>query len=320
VIKYLLLLAIVPLLLIPIFAQESSDNVDALSVTLQNDTPSIYQDSEGYTIVIGTVENHDSQKSISNVVIRVNFFDDFDSSPLEVVSGNTTLEVIPPNGQSPFAISSPSPNPDITYVSIFIIGFDSSEESLQPLTITTNNPTYTAGNTILISGEFNNTHNGTSLNISLQSPEGNYSIIPNIITNNDTYTTSITTGNNTYISTPGTYTITSHYGTNTASTTFDYYSHPVQSYNESFIPDEQYIILADHEIAKWTNTLQQWEHAQNRTDSNIERLYDKLDKAITRNQTDKIETYTQSIGHSMALSELYDGIIECLQQQIELLS
>ncbi len=190
-----------------------------------------------------------------------------------------------------------------------------------PLTIITNNPTYTAGETIQVSGEFNYIQNVTSLSISLLSPEGNYSIIPNITTSNNTnYHTSITTGNNTSLSTPGTYTLTSHYGTNTASTTFDYYSHPVLSDNESFIPDDSYLILSDHQISKWTNQITQWENAQNRTDHQIELYYDKLDKAISKNQTDKIEQWTVKIGHSMALSSLYDGVIQCLQEQIELLS
>ena len=73
------------LLLIPLsqsFSQEYSDNAPTLSVTLQNDTPFIYQDSEGYTVVVGAVSNHDSQTSVNNVVIRVNFFDDFDSNPI----------------------------------------------------------------------------------------------------------------------------------------------------------------------------------------------------------------------------------------------
>jgi len=117
------------------FSQEYSDNAPTLSVTLQNDTPFIYQDSEGYTVVVGAVENHDSQTSVNNIVIRVNFFDDFDSNPLEVVSGNTTLQVIPPNGQSPFAIRSPTPNPDITQASVSLLGFDSSEEKQKEIIV-----------------------------------------------------------------------------------------------------------------------------------------------------------------------------------------
>ncbi len=130
------------LLLIPLsqsFSQEYTDNTSTLSVSLQNDTPFIYQDSEGYTVVVGAVENHDSQTSVNNIVIRVNFFDDFNSNPLEVVSGNTTLQVIPPNGQSPFAIRSPTPNPDITQASVSLLGFDSSAEKQKELIVYSSN-------------------------------------------------------------------------------------------------------------------------------------------------------------------------------------
>jgi hypothetical protein len=126
------------LFLIPVsysFSQEYSDNSPTLSVALQNDAPFIYQDSEGYTVAVGTVENHDSQTSVTNVTIRVNFYDDFDSNPIEVISGNSTLQVIPPNGQSPFAIRSSSPNPDITQVSVTLLGFDSSAEKQKELMV-----------------------------------------------------------------------------------------------------------------------------------------------------------------------------------------
>ena len=193
--------------------------------------------------------------------------------------------------------------------------------SLQSLTITTNNPTYTAGETIQISGEFPTFQNPTSLNISLQSPtHGFLGTMYNVTTNNNSYTTSMSTGNNTSISTPGTYTLTANYGTDTASTTFDYYSHPTQHDNEYFIPNDSYLILSDQQISQWNNQILQWENAQNRTDNKIDRLYDKLDRAITRNNTNQIEQWTVEIGQSMALSQLYDVIIECLQEQIQLLS
>ncbi|MCH7561210.1 MAG: hypothetical protein IIC67_07600 [Thaumarchaeota archaeon] len=125
----LVLSAFLILLLVPFsnaFSQEYSDNAPTLSVSLQNKTPFVYQDSEGYTVVVGAVENNDSLAFITNVIIKVNFFDDFGSSPLEVLIGYTTLQVISPNGQSPFAIRSETPNPNITQASISLLGFDSS--------------------------------------------------------------------------------------------------------------------------------------------------------------------------------------------------
>ena len=110
----LVLSAFLILLLVPFsqaFSQEYSDNTATLSVSLRNETPFVYQDSEGYTIVVGVVENNNSLASITNVIIHVNFFDDFNPNPLEVVNGHTTLQVIPPNGYSPFAIRSETANP-----------------------------------------------------------------------------------------------------------------------------------------------------------------------------------------------------------------
>jgi len=126
------------LLLIPIsqaFSAETTDNAPTLSVSLTNDAPFIYQDSEGYTVVVGAVENHDSNTSVTNVQIRVNFYDDLSPNPLEVVSGNSTLQVIPANGQSPFAIRSESPNPEITQASVSLLGFDSSSNKQKELLV-----------------------------------------------------------------------------------------------------------------------------------------------------------------------------------------
>ena len=116
------------LLLIP-FSQAFSqvtDTAPTLTVSLRNETPFVYQDSEGYTVVVGAVENNNSLSTITNVRIQVNFFDDFGSNPLEAIIGHTTLKVIPPNGQSPFAIRSETPNPNITQASISLLGFDSA--------------------------------------------------------------------------------------------------------------------------------------------------------------------------------------------------
>ena len=118
------------LLLVPFsqgFSQEHSDNAPTLSVSLANDTPFVYQDSEGHAIVVGVVENNNSLTPVTNVEIQVNFFDDFNPSPIEVIKGKTILEVIPPNGKSPYVIRSQDPNPNITEASVSLLGFDSSE-------------------------------------------------------------------------------------------------------------------------------------------------------------------------------------------------
>jgi hypothetical protein len=125
------------LLLVP-FSQAFSqvtDNPFTLSVSLRNEIPFVYKDSEGYTVVVGLVENNDSKASITNVMIRVNFFDDFDPNPLQVVNGHTTLQVIPPNGQSPFSIRSETANPYITEASVSLLPFDISDPKDKKLSI-----------------------------------------------------------------------------------------------------------------------------------------------------------------------------------------
>ncbi len=126
-----ILIAFLILLLIPItqgFSQEYYDNPPTLSVSLGNETPFVYQDSEGHTVVVGMVENKDTLTSVTNVRIQVNFYNDLDPEPIEVVQGGSVLEVIPPNGQSPYSIRSSNPNSQITQASVTLLGFDSSED------------------------------------------------------------------------------------------------------------------------------------------------------------------------------------------------
>ncbi len=125
------------LLLIPFsqgFAQQT-DNAPTISASLVNESPYVYQDSEGYTVVVGEVINRNSLTPITNVRIQVIFFNDFDPNPLEIKEDKTTLEVIPPDGKSPFVIRSTSPNPDITQASISLLGFDSSASKQKELTV-----------------------------------------------------------------------------------------------------------------------------------------------------------------------------------------
>ncbi len=136
--KKLVLSIFLILLLIPFsqaFSQEYSSTAPTLSVVLSNDRQFVYQDSEGYTVVVGVVENNNSLTPITNVKLQVHFFDNFDPNPLEIIDGGTILEVIPSNGQSPFAIRSDTPNPNITKASVSILGLDSSVAKKQELTV-----------------------------------------------------------------------------------------------------------------------------------------------------------------------------------------
>lgn len=126
------------LLLVPFsqaFSAETIDNLPTLSVVLPQNRQSVHQNSDGYTVISGLVENTNSLSSVTSVKLQVHFFDDFNPEPLEVVEGYTTLEVIPPNGQSPFAILSKTPNPDITQASVSLLPFDSSVDKQPGLTV-----------------------------------------------------------------------------------------------------------------------------------------------------------------------------------------
>ncbi len=134
----LVLCSLLILLLIPVshaYSQEYSDNASTLTVSLNSSSQYVYQDAEGYTVVVGMIENNDSLSSVTNVQIQVNFFDDYDPSPLEVVLGSTALEMISSNGQSPYSIRSETPNSGITQASVSLLGFDSSEEKQNGLTV-----------------------------------------------------------------------------------------------------------------------------------------------------------------------------------------
>jgi hypothetical protein len=117
------------------FSQESNLHTSTLSVILTSDSPYIYKDDKGYTVVVGAVKNNNNLSSFTNVRIHVNFYDDTSSQPLEITEGGTILQVIPPLGTSPYVIKSKSPNPDITQVSVSLQKFDSSTSKSKQLSI-----------------------------------------------------------------------------------------------------------------------------------------------------------------------------------------
>ena len=119
--KALLLLV----LLVPVshaLAQEYSDTPPSLAVSIDNDTPYLYRDPDGRSVVSGMVSNSDPLSAVTNVVLQVNFYDDTGGPP-EVVEGGTSFDVVPAGGVSPYVIRS-SENPDITHATISLLGFD----------------------------------------------------------------------------------------------------------------------------------------------------------------------------------------------------
>ena len=120
------------------FSQEYTDTNPSLTISANSDNNFIYRNSEGYTVVIGFIENNDPLSFVTDVVVQANFYNDFNSNPLEVKEGTTTLKVIPPNTKSPFMIRSDNPNIDITDVSTKLLTFDTSEFMKNSLRISIN--------------------------------------------------------------------------------------------------------------------------------------------------------------------------------------
>jgi hypothetical protein len=117
---------------------QKSDTLSTLSVALTSESPYVYKDSEGYTIVVGNVINKNELTSVSNIQIRVDFYDLTGTEPLETVRGGSILEVIPELATSPYMIKSNSPNPNITAISVMLEGFLPSSSKSQQLVVESN--------------------------------------------------------------------------------------------------------------------------------------------------------------------------------------
>ena len=137
------------------FSAEYVDTKPTLSVVLTSDSPFVYKDDEGYTVVVGAVENTSNLTSITNVRVHVNFYDDVSSQPLEIIEGGTILKVIPPLGKSPYMIRSNSSNPDITQASVSLSeGFHTSPSKSKQLSVELSS--IALGDTLQFSGVLKN--------------------------------------------------------------------------------------------------------------------------------------------------------------------
>ncbi|MDH3824546.1 MAG: hypothetical protein OES14_01975 [Nitrosopumilus sp.] len=134
--KFFLLFFLI-LILFPISSgfSQKSDTPSTLSVALTSESPFVYKDDEGYTVVVGNVINKNEVTSVTNIQLRVNFYDETGTEPLETIRGGTILEVIPESGTSPYLIMSDSPNPNITHISVFLEGFVPSSSKTQQLVV-----------------------------------------------------------------------------------------------------------------------------------------------------------------------------------------
>jgi hypothetical protein len=149
-----------------VFAQVT-DTQSTLGVKLTNTAPFVYKDDEGYTVVIGEVENT-KNFPINNVKVWVGFFSgeaagSAGETPLETVTGTSLLEVIPAKGKSPFIVKSETPDPEISEVTINILGFNSATQKQQLLEVEPG--ALIIGETITLDVQITNTGSNQAENI-----------------------------------------------------------------------------------------------------------------------------------------------------------
>jgi len=135
------------------FAQKY-DTASSLSVALTSNSPFVYKDSEGYTVVVGEVANNNSLTAVSKVQIRVSFYSETGTVPLETVRGQAVLDVIPALGTSPYVIKSKTPNPEIASISLFLEAFSPSPTKSQDLVVETTD--VLLDETLFLSGNLKN--------------------------------------------------------------------------------------------------------------------------------------------------------------------
>jgi len=116
------------------FSAEMTDKPPTLGIVLTSNSPFNYKDIDGKTVILGEIQNTKNYP-VGGLKIWAGFYDDNSKNPLETTIGTTILEVIPPFSKSPYMIISPSSNPKITSVSVNLLGFNSSPEKKQNLSL-----------------------------------------------------------------------------------------------------------------------------------------------------------------------------------------
>ena len=165
--KKIFFIAFLSLLLFPIQTSLSQqyDTPPTLSVSLSSNSPYMYKDSDGFTVVIGTVENNDNLSSVSNVQISVKFFDELSPQPLEISTGTSILEVIPPNEKSPYMIKSKTSDPRISSVEVELEGFSASTSKNEGLEVGYSNLTFNEN--LVVSGILKNVGKAPTENVTV---------------------------------------------------------------------------------------------------------------------------------------------------------
>jgi len=153
--KNIILIVFFALLLFPISSSfsQKTDQPSQFGIALTSFTPYNFKDDDGYTVVIGEIENL-KNFPITGVKVWAGFYDDINEQPLETAIGTTVIDVIPPFGKSPYVIKSPNPNSAITSVSVNLLGFTSAAPKNEQLVI--DSEITEIGENIKISGTITN--------------------------------------------------------------------------------------------------------------------------------------------------------------------
>ena len=108
--------------------------------------------NDGTTQVLGEVQNN-MGSPINAVTIGITFMDD-NNNQIEYKTGTTLLQVIPPGGKVPFAISSTKADPSITQTSVNLAGFRSASD--RPLSLVVTPDVLQISEKLIVSGTITN--------------------------------------------------------------------------------------------------------------------------------------------------------------------
>lgn len=104
---------------------QNADTEPTLGIRLTSTQPTHYVDAGGHTVIVGEVVNL-QDFPVAGVRVQAGFYADGSGEPLELVVGETLLEVIPERGSSPYVVRSGSAGLDVAGVSVNLLGFTSS--------------------------------------------------------------------------------------------------------------------------------------------------------------------------------------------------
>jgi len=152
--KSIILIVFFALLLFPISSSfsQKTDQPSQFGYQFTSTSPFIFKDENGYTVILGEIENIQSY-SLKNVKIRGVFYDD-SNQILDASFGSSIIEVIPPFTKVPYMIKSTEPNAGITQAEVKFAGFNSAPTKNEELVI--DSEITEIGDKIRISGTITN--------------------------------------------------------------------------------------------------------------------------------------------------------------------